>query len=121
LDLGVTSSLYHQFYDPQYGYFGYFTSSAHVLLGDGRGGFAGPYNTELGNTQYSAAAATDFNGDGIDDFMTLERGYGVHLLLGDASGFLRVYDQFYTPDYPTSLAVADLNGDLKADLVTSNG
>ena len=49
LDLGVTSNLYTgSFYDPWYGYFGYYTSSAHVLLGNGSGEFSGPNTTDLG-------------------------------------------------------------------------
>jgi hypothetical protein len=119
LDLGVISSLYTSFYDPWYGNTGYTTSSAHVLLGNGGGDFSGPNTTDLGYTSYNSAVAADFNGDGIDDLATVYPG-GVTLLLGDPSGFLQQYGQLNIPDYCLSVTVADLDGDLNADLVTSN-
>src|SRR5436305_177387 len=69
MDLGVTSNFYTPgFYT--YGYYGpywnpgYYTGSAHVLLGNGLGDFADASSNWLGTGYHTSAAVADFNGDG---------------------------------------------------------
>ena len=113
LDLGVTSNFVTIAYDPWYGYFDYYTSFAHVLLGNGSGGFSGQRQTttDIGPRYNGSAAAADINSDGFDDLMT-----DLSVLPGDASGFLQ------TPiDYNAAgvfpVVAADVDGDLDIDLV----
>src|SRR5262245_54457551 len=68
LDLGVPSNVYFQDgYDPNYGSWGHYEGSAHVLVGNGGGAFSGPNTTPLGYGFLWRPAVADFNGDGIDD------------------------------------------------------
>src|SRR5262249_4601447 len=82
LDLGVTSCYYGLVQD-QY---------AHVLLGNGDGSFSEGSYAYLGGGiyGYSAAVATNLNGDGFDDFVTVTNigNTSVHVLLSDSSGYL---------------------------------
>jgi len=122
LDLGVTTNVYfHDGYDPYYGYpFGHFEGSVHVLVGDGSGAFSGPNTTPLGYGYLWKPAVADFNGDSIDDLATPNTDtWAVNVLLGDVGGFLQPYT-VVSGSYPSSVASADLDGDLDADLVTTN-
>lgn len=101
------------------------TRSIIVIEGNGNGQF-GP---ALSNTTLAEApgeiAAGDLNGDGkLDVAVTSHDSYGVVLLIGDGKGGL-------TPTAPIvmkpgqhphthGLAVADINGDHKLDLITCN-
>ncbi len=96
-----------------------------VLLGDGRGGFGGVTYASGGYLAGQPAVA-DVNGDGIPDvlvpnacidFNCASEG-SVAVLLGNGDGTLKpavVYDA--GGFYPTSVAVADMNGDGKPDVV----
>jgi len=122
LDLGVTTNVYFQDgYDPNYGWFGHFEGSAHVLLGNGDGTFSGPNTTALGYGYVPTAASADFNGDGIADLAVNNSDYlAINVLLGDASGFLQSNSGIYTGYYHSSMTAADVNGDLNVDLVTGD-
>jgi len=94
-----------------------------VLLG-GAGGFtavaAGPFATGTGP---SALAIGDFNGDGIPDLATANVfDNDVTILLGDGRGAFKEASgsPFAAGVNPTSLAVADFNGDGIPDLITAN-
>ena len=102
-------------------YPGYFTGNANVLLGNGDGSFAGPNTTWLGTGTHNAALAADLNGDGFDDFVTLNADYGyVSVLLGDSSGYLQGPSAFATGSYCNAVAAGDLDADGNLDLVTTN-
>jgi hypothetical protein len=105
-------------------------SSATVLLGVGGGAFAPPVNYTTG-LQPTSVAVGDVNGDGFPDIVVSSGGnpYGgvgdntVTVLLGNGSGG-------FTPASPITIgtgvvrpygvAVADINGDGFADIVTAN-
>jgi len=96
-----------------------------ILLGNGDGSFtaAGP-NVDLGG-DFALIATGDFNGDGIPDFVTpnyFEDGGSPTILLGKGDGtftFSKVTS--FTLDYfPTSVLVADFNGDGVLDLAFSD-
>jgi len=123
LDLGVTSNAtvlqgFDYYGDPIYGSEGY----ANVLLGNGDGSFAGPNVNDLGAGFHESAAAADFNGDALDDFVTVNEDYGyVEVLPGDGSGYLQGPSGFSIGDYSYSVAAGDVNADGHTDLVTANG
>ncbi len=98
-----------------------------MLLGNGDGSFSPPKVTSLGVGYFTSAAAANFNGDRsttghpIDDFAVVNHYYGtVSVLLGNASGVLQSPTEISVGYYPWSVAAADLDGDLDADLVTAN-
>jgi hypothetical protein len=121
LDLGVTSNVYFQDgNDPNYGSWGHFESSAHVLVGNGSGAFSGPNTTPLGYGFLWKPTVADFNGDGIDDAAApITDTGGVKVLFGDAGGFFQG-PTVLPSSYTSSVASADLDGDHDADLVTTN-
>lgn len=67
-------------------------------------------------------ASSDLNGDGMTDLVTVDSGFGtVAVLLGQAGGKFALPVEFNLPENDVTLAVAlgDLNGDGKPDLVVS--
>jgi hypothetical protein len=133
LDLGVTSNLYTPgYYGPGYwGYYGYYpgqwypgydTGSAHVLMGNGLGGFADAGGTSLGYGYHTGAAVADFNGDGNPDFASGDTDtWAVSVLSGDGFGNLLGPADFPAGGPPMSVTAGDVTGDGKTDLVTANG
>jgi uncharacterized protein (TIGR03437 family) len=92
-----------------------------LLLGNGDGTLqpAVNYPAGLGTV---AAAAWDFNGDGKDDLAVLNYADNtVTIMFGSASGKLTTGNTYSTgqSSFPGAIAVADVNGDGKPDLVIS--
>jgi hypothetical protein len=97
-----------------------------VLLGDGRGGLApaarSPFAVEVRPHTHGVATG-DFDGDGNLDLVTESWGTDqVEVLFGDGTGGFRMPGTFYkVGKHPYQrLRVADLNGDGKSDIITTN-
>ncbi|MBI3476964.1 MAG: VCBS repeat-containing protein [Acidobacteria bacterium] len=100
-----------------------------ILLGDGTGAFGAAQTFASGGFSPNSIAATDVNGDGVPDLLVLDNcltascsDHGqVAVLLGNGGGAYQaaqIYDS--GSFFAHSLAVADLNGDAKPDLIVSN-
>jgi Tol biopolymer transport system component len=104
-------------------------STVRVQLGDGHGGFSSPA-TFANGIDASHLTLGDVNGDGAVDIVTVsatfdpiafQLGAKVSVLFGDGGG------SFSTPDFldpgginPTAIALADLNHDGAADIITAD-
>ena len=102
-----------------------FPATVNILLGKGDGKFTIASPISVDTTLY-AVAVGDFNGDGIPDLATAHyQNIGapdyvgaVTLLLGNGDGTFKVGPVIDA--VPSSVAVADFNGDGIPDLVTTN-
>lgn len=96
-----------------------------IWFGAGNGSFPAQTNLSLGFSA-SALAIGDVNGDGNPDLVALyNRGsstpsYAV-MLLGDGTGRFTHGGSFAVGNGPYALALADLDGDGRLDVVTANG
>jgi hypothetical protein len=98
--------------------------SAGVLLGNGDGTFQTATAFGIGsNSKPYEIAVADVNGDGKPDLLTANAGSdSAGVLLGNGDGTFQAAATFGTGtnSSPRSLAVADVNGDGKPDLLTAN-
>jgi hypothetical protein len=105
----------------------YHASTIGVLFGDGRGGFSWPWQYPTGSHPVAIAAA-DLNSDAKLDLVTADlHGDTASVLLGSGGGAFElprsypVGDQPSTDvEYPSGLALADLDDDGTLDLAVAN-
>ena len=98
--------------------------SVSVLAGNGKGSFAAPITTPVGDSLTSVAVG-DFNNDGKPD-LVVGTSNGLDILLGKGNGtfqlnqtvsFARTIDGIVFPGSAISVAVSDLRGNGKQDVV----
>jgi hypothetical protein len=103
--------------------------SVGVLLGNGDGTFQPPVNYGSGGVIANSVAVADVNGDGKPDLLVANCGSGggscfngtVGVLLGNGDGTFQAAVPYGSGGYnANSLAVADVNGDGKPDLLVTN-
>ncbi len=97
-------------------------SGVFVRLGNGDGTFGtgATYGTGAGSRSVEIA---DLNGDGRPDLVTANEDPGVNtvsVLLGNGDGTFGPKADFGTGSRPYAVAIGDLNGDGRPDLVTAN-
>ncbi|HET7380630.1 MAG TPA: VCBS repeat-containing protein, partial [Gaiellales bacterium] len=103
-----------------------YTSTISVFLGNGDGSFAAKTDYGVGDYPRSVAIG-DLNADGKPDLVVANSGlwpaYGttVSVLLGNGGGSFAPKTDFVTGGVPYSVAIGDLNGDGKPDLVVARG
>ena len=104
-------------------------SGVSVLLGNGNGSFKAAVTYGTGGSSASSVAIADVNGDGKPDLVVAdgcpESGCGVNsvvaVLLGNGDGTFQPAVSYSTAGYfASSVAVADVNGDGKPDLIVAN-
>jgi hypothetical protein len=101
-----------------------YTNTVGVLLGQASGGFAPVITYQTGPTSVPVGVAVaDVNGDGRPDLVTANHGNNtVGVLLGQAGGGFAPAITYPTgpTSAPASVAVADMNGDGRPDIIAAS-
>jgi VCBS repeat-containing protein len=108
--------------DPDLAVASIITGNVSVLLGGAGGGFGAPTDFPAGETPF-AVAVGEFNGDNDPDLAVANQSpiaSGVSVLLGGAGGSFGAPTSYPTGAGPSSVAVADFNGDQDPDLAVAN-
>ncbi len=99
-------------------------TQVNIYFGNGRGGFTAgaSYTAPSSNDSFpspNSLIAVDVNGDGILDLVGLTPNNGVFVFLGVGNGTFHAAVHYATgaTDFSAGVAVADVNGDGKPDLV----
>src|SRR5262249_51112690 len=99
------------------------TDTISILLGNRDGTLQKATNYNVGSNPLSLAV-DDFNGDGIPDVAVVLFNYfgssSPRILLGKGDGTFETASSYATGYSPTSVSVADVNGDGISDLVVAN-
>jgi hypothetical protein len=95
-----------------------------VMLGNGNGTFQSMATHVIGPNQYGySVAVADMTGDTKPDLIVVNgSSNAAEVLPGNGNGTFELFRSFYTGSNsaPNVVAVADLNGDNKLDIVTGN-
>lgn len=97
-------------------------STVSVRLNTGAGDFGPKTDYSTGNTPYCVALG-DVNGDGRPDLITANFGYGTNtasVLLNTGAGVFGPKTDYPTGGGAVSVALGDVNGDGRLDIVTAN-
>jgi hypothetical protein len=102
-----------------------FSGTVGVLLGNGDGTFQPAVTYNSGGDGARSVAVGDVNRDGKPDIVVANRcencSGGVGVLLGNGDGTFQAVVSYGSGGYePTSIAVGDVNGDGKPDLLVAN-
>jgi hypothetical protein len=126
LDLIVTtaSTRISGYYTGYYGgTYPIYTNVGHlkVLLGNGDGSFSAGASQDLGDGRFFSIALGDVNADGeLDAAVTNSDGNELEVLLGNGDGTFGAPQGWAVGPSAQQVDIADLNGDDKPDLVTTN-
>ena len=97
-------------------------TGVNLLLGNGDGTFLAVQTVQSG--WFGSVLAADLNGDGKQDIVAADPDYqSVDVWLGNGNGTFQTRQQFTVggcPDPYTDLAVADISGDGKLDILVAN-
>jgi hypothetical protein len=107
---------------------GFITGSVSVLIGNGDGTFKAAVDYAPGGGDTESVVTGDFNGDGNLDLAVVDQHSPdgtepgrLKLLFGNGDGTFRSGPTYVTGNISRSVAVGDLNGDGRLDLVVTSG